>query len=188
MASGSVQGLGSRDHTFCARCGEMALAHSVGDRTEAAYRRGDLFEAPTAHGKHGGMFCTARRSPGNRRHRTTESTPRRLLAMQWVKRDAMGETPRLGYPDSKEDAVQIILAAVKLEPAQEPPFRNWLAKDRHLVSGRAGAPRNRSDAKTDRHKAGQSQTVHGMDDVLRHPQVEHYFSTLILSGTRRADY
>ena len=55
---------------------EMALAHSVGDKTEAAYRRGDLFAKRRQLMEAWATFCTARRSPGNRRHRTTESTPR----------------------------------------------------------------------------------------------------------------
>ena len=36
---------GCSERTNCAReVAEMALAHSIGDKVEAAYRRGDLFE------------------------------------------------------------------------------------------------------------------------------------------------
>ena len=36
--------LGGRATTFPAEVAEMALAHVVGDKVEAAYRRGDLFQ------------------------------------------------------------------------------------------------------------------------------------------------
>ena len=38
---------------------EMALAHAVGDKVEAAYRRGDLFEKRRALMEDWGAFCTA---------------------------------------------------------------------------------------------------------------------------------
>jgi integrase len=38
---------------------EMALAHVVGDKVEAAYRRGDLFEKRPAHGRLGAVLQPA---------------------------------------------------------------------------------------------------------------------------------
>ena len=44
---------------------EMALAHTVGDKTEAAYRRGDLFDKRRALMDEWAEFCEA---PGGDQH------------------------------------------------------------------------------------------------------------------------
>ena len=41
---------------------EMALAHAVGDKVEAAYRRGDLFEKRRELAEAWGRFCAGQRS------------------------------------------------------------------------------------------------------------------------------
>jgi integrase len=45
--------------SFPSEVAEMALAHAVGDKVEAAYRRGDLFEKRRALAEAWGRFCTA---------------------------------------------------------------------------------------------------------------------------------
>ncbi len=44
---------------------EMALAHSIGDKVEAAYRRGDLFEKRSKMMTAWGNYCTTPRAVGN---------------------------------------------------------------------------------------------------------------------------
>ena len=44
--------------TFSAEVAEMALAHAVADKVEAAYRRGDLFEKRRELAEEWGRFCT----------------------------------------------------------------------------------------------------------------------------------
>ena len=44
---------------FPAEVVEMALAHAVGDKVEAAYRRGDLFEKRRKLMEAWGSYCTA---------------------------------------------------------------------------------------------------------------------------------
>ena len=44
MASGRASAIGRPSHRFPAEVAEMALAHTVSGKVEAAYRRGDLFE------------------------------------------------------------------------------------------------------------------------------------------------
>jgi hypothetical protein len=41
--------IGCRAHEFPSEVAEMALAHAIGDKVEAAYCRGDLFQRPPAH-------------------------------------------------------------------------------------------------------------------------------------------
>jgi integrase len=43
---------------FAAEVREMALAHAVGDKVEAAYRRGDLFEKRRQLAEAWAKFCT----------------------------------------------------------------------------------------------------------------------------------
>ncbi len=84
-----------------------------------------------------------------------------------------GEPPRL--TPLKEDAVQIILAAVKLEPAQEPPFRNWLAKiDTWFLDEQARLATDLTPKQIGIKLAKAKRLAAALHDVLRHPQVEHY--------------
>jgi len=50
--------------TFPAEVAEMALAHTVGDKVEAAYRRGDLFEKRRQLSDAWTRFCTAVQAAG----------------------------------------------------------------------------------------------------------------------------
>jgi hypothetical protein len=50
---------GFRSTTFSSEVVEMALAHAIGNRTEAAYRRGDLFNKRSVLMDAWGRFCTA---------------------------------------------------------------------------------------------------------------------------------
>jgi len=50
--------------TFPAEVAEMALAHTVGDKVEAAYRRGDLFEKRRQLSDAWARFCTAVQAAG----------------------------------------------------------------------------------------------------------------------------
>ena len=45
---------------------EMALAHAVSDKTEAAYRRGDLFEKRRKLMSDWAAFCVSKRRGGSR--------------------------------------------------------------------------------------------------------------------------
>lgn len=45
--------------SYPAEVAEMALAHSVGDKVEAAYRRGDLFEKRRRLAEEWSRFCAA---------------------------------------------------------------------------------------------------------------------------------
>ena len=49
---------------FPAEVAEMALAHTVGDKVEAAYRRGDLFEKRRQLAEAWARFCDTRRTAG----------------------------------------------------------------------------------------------------------------------------
>jgi integrase len=44
---------------------EMALAHSIGDKVEAAYRRGDLFDKRSKMMAAWGAFCATPKAEGN---------------------------------------------------------------------------------------------------------------------------
>jgi integrase len=50
---------------FPAEVAEMALAHAIEDKTEAAYRRGDLFEKRRRLMAACGAFCTNPAKTGN---------------------------------------------------------------------------------------------------------------------------
>ena len=49
---------------FPAEVAEMALAHTVGDKVEAAYRRGDLFEKRRQLAEAWAKFCESASIPG----------------------------------------------------------------------------------------------------------------------------
>jgi len=49
---------------FPAEVAEMALAHAVGDKVEAAYRRGDLFEKRRQLAEAWAKFCATVPTPG----------------------------------------------------------------------------------------------------------------------------
>jgi integrase len=51
---------------FPAEVREMALAHAVGDKVEAAYRRGDLFEKRRQLAEAWARFCQAPAAAGVR--------------------------------------------------------------------------------------------------------------------------
>jgi integrase len=62
----TVHGFRSTFRDWCAErtnfpreVAEMALAHAIGDKVEAAYRRGDLFEKRRQLVEAWGRFCTA---------------------------------------------------------------------------------------------------------------------------------
>ena len=50
---------------FSAEVAEMALAHVVSDKVEAAYRRGDLFQKRRQLAEAWAKFCAAAPSAGN---------------------------------------------------------------------------------------------------------------------------
>jgi integrase len=50
--------------TFPAEVAEMALAHTVGDKVEAAYRRGDLFQKRRQLAEAWAKFCAAAPAAG----------------------------------------------------------------------------------------------------------------------------
>jgi len=50
--------------SFPAEVAEMALAHTVSDKVEAAYRRGDLFEKRRTLAEAWAQFCAASTSAG----------------------------------------------------------------------------------------------------------------------------
>ena len=49
---------------FPAEVAEMALAHAVGDKVEAAYRRGDLFQKRRQLAEAWAKFCATSAAPG----------------------------------------------------------------------------------------------------------------------------
>jgi integrase len=51
---------------FPAEVAEMALAHAVGDKVEAAYRRGDLFEKRRQLAEAWAKFCAASPAPAGK--------------------------------------------------------------------------------------------------------------------------
>ncbi len=75
----------------------------------------------------------------------------------------------------EEDAVRIILAAAKLEPDQEPPFRNWLAGiDTWFLQEQARLATDLTPKQIGGKLAKAERFAAALHDVLRHPQVEHY--------------
>ena len=59
-----VQRLGSREDELSERGSEAALAHVVGDKVEAAYRRGDLFEKRRRLMEAWAEYCAERPAAG----------------------------------------------------------------------------------------------------------------------------
>jgi integrase len=59
--------------SFPSEVAEMALAHAVGDKVEAAYRRGDLFDKRRLLAEAWAQFCDSSPDSGNIRHLHRES-------------------------------------------------------------------------------------------------------------------
>jgi hypothetical protein len=75
----------------------------------------------------------------------------------------------------EEDAVRIILAAAKLEPDQEPPFRNWLAEiDAWFLDEQARLATDLTPKQIGGKLAKAERLAAALHELLRHPQVEHY--------------
>jgi integrase len=62
--------------SFPAEVAEMALAHTVGDKVEAAYRRGDMFDKRRQLGEAWSRFCIF----ASRREESTGSGGRGIVA------------------------------------------------------------------------------------------------------------
>jgi len=56
--------LGGRAHRLSVEVAEMALAHAVSDKVEAAYRRGDLFQKRRQLADAWEKFCSAAPAAG----------------------------------------------------------------------------------------------------------------------------
>jgi len=70
---------------------EMALAHAVGDKVEAAYRRGDLFEKRRELADAWGQYCT-RVPTGMRAEGAVEATSTDVV-LPWSGKQAAGSRP-----------------------------------------------------------------------------------------------
>jgi hypothetical protein len=72
---------------------EMALAHTVGDKVEAAYRRGDLFENRRRLAADWAKHCTTRA-------RADKVTPIRRMAIRRMANPPDGELTDVSHNDT----------------------------------------------------------------------------------------